>query len=79
VYRGKALPALDGVYFYADYCTGLLRSFRWRDGRVTDLWDWKPALDPDNKLATLSSFGQDADGEIYLVSLDGVIWKLVPK
>ena len=29
VYRGKALPELDGRYFYADYCTGLLRSFVW--------------------------------------------------
>jgi glucose/arabinose dehydrogenase len=78
VYRGRAIPALDGVYFYADYCTGLLRSMRWTNGRVSDLWDWKPVLDPDSKLATLSSFGEDLDGELYLISLDGVIWKLVP-
>ncbi len=78
VYRGAALPALRGHYFYADYCTGLLRSFRWQDGVVTELWDWKRALDPEFRLASLSSFGQDLDGELYLVSLDGVIWKLVP-
>jgi len=77
VYRGRALPALDGVYFYADYCTGMLRSFRWKDGRVADAWDWKRALDPGSRLARLSSFGEDLDGELYLVSLDGVVYKLL--
>src|SRR5678815_2127180 len=56
VYHGKALPELDGVYFYADYCTAWVRSFRWKAGAVSDHWDWKAALDPKNKLATLSSF-----------------------
>jgi glucose/arabinose dehydrogenase len=79
VYRGKALPALDGVYFYADYCTGLLRSFRWKAGAPVDHWDWKAALDPKRKLATLSAFGTDADGEIYLLSLDGIVYKLERK
>jgi glucose/arabinose dehydrogenase len=77
VYRGKAIPELDGVYFYADYCTGVLRSFRWKNGAVSDHWDWKPIVDPDSTLATLSSFGEDNDGELYLLSLDGVIYKFV--
>jgi glucose/arabinose dehydrogenase len=76
VYRGKALPELDGVYFYADYCTALVRSFRWQPGKVSDHWDWRAALDPKHKLATLAAFGEDADGELYLVSHDGVIYKL---
>ena len=75
VYRGKALPELDGLYFYADYCTGVLRSFRWKDSTVSEHWDWKPLLDPDNQLASLSSFGEDHDGELYLLSLDGVIYQ----
>jgi glucose/arabinose dehydrogenase len=79
VYRGKALPELDGAYFYADYCTALLRSFRWQPGQVADHWDWKPALDPKNKLATLAAFGEDAAGELYLVSHDGVIYRLERK
>jgi hypothetical protein len=58
VYRGKALPDLAGAYFYADYCTGMLRSFRWAPapdgdlrtgGIVTDHWDWKAALDPGRR------------------------------
>jgi glucose/arabinose dehydrogenase len=51
VYRGKALPALAGRYFYADYCTGLLRSFVWTSGAVREHWDWKAAIDQKGVLA----------------------------
>lgn len=77
VYRGKALPALVGHYFYADYCTGLVRSLRVESGKATDHWEWRPLLDPEETLASLSSFGEDAEGELYLLSLDGVIYKFV--
>ncbi|HLU65814.1 MAG TPA: PQQ-dependent sugar dehydrogenase, partial [Kofleriaceae bacterium] len=76
VYRGRALPELDGVYFYADYCTAIVRSFRWAAGSVYQHWDWKPVLDPEFKLTTIASFGLDADGELYVVSLDGPIYRL---
>ena len=86
VYRGKAIPELDGMYFYADYCTSILRSFRWyRDpsspagGVARDHWEWRRALDPGAKLASISSFGVDADGEIYIVTLTGSVFQLVPK
>ena len=80
VYRGTALPALAGHYFYSDYCTALLRSFRF--DRATrgpkDHWDWKKALDAGNRLAQISSFGEDEAGEVYILSLSGTVWKLVP-
>jgi hypothetical protein len=79
VYRGKALPQLAGAYFYADYCTGLLRSFRWRPDGIRDHWDWKPALDRDGVLQQVSSFGTDADGELYIVELTGTIYELVAR
>jgi glucose/arabinose dehydrogenase len=78
VYRGRALPKLDGLYFYADYCTALVRSVRPEGDGVTDIWDWRAALDPDERLANLSSFGEDADGELYLLSLDGDVYEFVP-
>ncbi len=79
VYRGQALPALTGAYFYADYCTAIVRSLR-RDGSgsVRDSWDWRPAIDPASRLANLSSFGEDARGELYLLSLEGGIYRLDP-
>jgi glucose/arabinose dehydrogenase len=79
VYRGKRLPALDGAYFYADYCTALVRSFRWTGSAVVDHWDWRATIDPAMQLANLASFGEDADGELYLVSLDGTIWMLTSR
>lgn len=79
VYRGKALPQLAGTYFYADYCTGLLRSFRWTPRGIRDHWDWKAALDRDAILQQVSSFGTDADGELYIVELTGAIYELVAR
>jgi glucose/arabinose dehydrogenase len=79
VYRGKAIPELDGVYFYADYCTSLIRSFRWTREGVHQHWDWRKALDPGAKVSQISSFGHDAEGELYVVSLTGEIYKLVRK
>ena len=87
VYRGKALPVLDGRYFYADYCTGLLRSFVWTADRssptapgwIRDHWDWKPTIDRTGILTQISSFGVDHDGELYVVKLTGAIYKLVAK
>lgn len=76
VYRGKALPALDGVYFYADYCTAIIRSFRWRPDGIRQHWEWKPILDPQSRLGQVSSFGVDHDGEIYLLLLGGDILRL---
>lgn len=80
VYRGKALPALVGHYFYADYCTAMIRSLRWQgEGKpVTDRWDWRAALDPESRLGNLSSFGEDAAGELYLLSLDGQVYRFDP-
>jgi glucose/arabinose dehydrogenase len=79
VYRGAAIPAISGHYFYADYCTGIVRSFRWASDGVRQHWDWKPVLDPNFRLANISSFGHDHDGELYLISLNGPIYKVVPK
>jgi glucose/arabinose dehydrogenase len=79
VYRGKAIPELEGAYFYSDYCTAILRSFRVKGGRIADHWDWKSALDRDFKLAKIASFGLDQDGELYVVSHEGPIYKLVAR
>jgi hypothetical protein len=58
VYRGAALPELQGVYLYSDYCQPWVRSFRWVDGQATDQRDWTPLLDPDGDLLQgVSSYG----------------------
>jgi glucose/arabinose dehydrogenase len=62
--------ALSGRYVYGDYCTGAIRSFRIAGGKATD--DRGTRL----KVSELSSFGQDARGRVYAVSLNGPVYRL---
>ncbi len=70
VSRDRAVPDLAGRYVYGDYCAGRLRSFRIAGGRATD--DRGLGL----RVASLSSFGEDARGRVYAVSLDGPVYRL---
>jgi glucose/arabinose dehydrogenase len=74
VYRGAAVPALQGTYFYADFCAGFVRSFRLANGMVSELQDWT-ALQPGGNI---TSFGEDASGELYLMTSDGQLNRIVP-
>jgi glucose/arabinose dehydrogenase len=76
VYRGCRLPGYAGTYFYADYCAGFVRSFRLQNGAATDQRDWTSML--SRGLDSPTSFGVDADGEIYVVDGDGEIYRIVP-
>ena len=63
VYRGSAVPELQGRYFYTDLCTGGLQSFAYRDGVVTESVDWALPIP-----GTVFSFGTDAARELYILS-----------
>jgi glucose/arabinose dehydrogenase len=69
VYRGSAVPSARGRYFYGDYCSGALWSFRISGGRAVD-------NRREGNIAALSSFGQAANGELYAVSLNGGLYRL---
>jgi glucose/arabinose dehydrogenase len=71
VYRGAAIPALSGHYFYADYCEGWVRSFRYANGAVTDKRTYDFA-----GLGNVLSFGRDAAGEMYVLSANGKVFKI---
>jgi glucose/arabinose dehydrogenase len=73
VYRGAAIPELQGHYFYADYCQGWVRSFRFQGGQVTDPRQW-PTLAPGG---AVPGFGQDAAGEMYVLSAEGRVFRIV--
>jgi len=73
VYRGSALPDLDGHYFFADYCKGFVKSISWPAS--TTIGDWTSILSPGGGI---SSFGQDARGELYILQLGGPVWRIVP-
>ncbi|MBQ5963729.1 sorbosone dehydrogenase family protein [Massilia sp. ZL223] len=71
VYRGRALPELAGRYFYSDFCTGFLKSFSATGAGIVEQRDWNL---PD--IGRVVSFGQDAEGELYLVAASGTIHKI---
>jgi hypothetical protein len=73
VYRGQAAPSYRGTYFYADFCNGFVRSFRYQNGQATDQLEW-PLLRRDG----ITSFGEDAQGELYLMTQGGSLYKMVP-
>jgi glucose/arabinose dehydrogenase len=66
VYRGSAIPAIVGHYFYSDYCAGFLRSFRYSNGAAVDSKDWGLAM------GNVTSFGVDMAGELYVIAGDGI-------
>ena len=74
VYRGNQIPALQGHYLYADFCQGWVRSFRLEGGTAVDRREW-PTLSPGGHI---TSFGEDSQGELYLMTEEGGVFKIVP-
>jgi glucose/arabinose dehydrogenase len=71
VYRGDDVPQLAGRYVFGDYCSGEVWTVRVVNGRAADLRK-EPVEVP-----SLVSFAEDADGELYAISLLGAIHRLV--
>jgi len=70
-YRGSRFAQLNGVYFYADYCTGRI----WGAVQNGNSWATTQLLDTD---ASISTFGEDQNGELYLADLaGGQIYRIV--
>ncbi|MBC6936067.1 MAG: glucose dehydrogenase [Chloroflexi bacterium] len=72
VYRGERLPDLQGTYLFGDYCSGMVYASR-RDG--AGIWRTVRWLDTNE---SISSFGEDEAGELYLVGHAGSIFRFEP-
>jgi glucose/arabinose dehydrogenase len=70
-YRGAAIPGLTGVYLYGDLCLGEI----WAATESAGIWTAQRLLDPS---LTISSFGQDEAGELYVVDLGGAVYRIDP-
>jgi glucose/arabinose dehydrogenase len=70
VYRGNAVPAATGRYFFVDYCSGNVWSLRVVGGRAIDVRREPFSVD------SLTSFGEDVAGELYFATGNGRIYKL---
>lgn len=69
VYRGSAIPELGGHFFYADFCTGIIHSYSPESGDH----DWTEML---GAVQGTSGFGIGGDGELYVVSHGGTVFRL---
>jgi glucose/arabinose dehydrogenase len=69
VYRGEAVPDLHGVYLFADYGSGLL----WGLIRDGDGWVMTAPLETG---LSISAFGEDLDGELYVTAFDGTVYQI---
>ncbi|MFL5488269.1 MAG: PQQ-dependent sugar dehydrogenase, partial [Gemmatimonadaceae bacterium] len=67
VYRGSAIPEIRGHYFYSDYCSGFLKSFRYENGAAVDKKDWGLTS------SSVTSFGADFAGELYILSGNSIV------
>ncbi len=72
VYRGTKIPALDGAYLFSDSCQGELRVLVQQNGAVA----------AERRLGvevpSPSSFGEGPDGELFVVSLGGTVYRIDP-
>jgi glucose/arabinose dehydrogenase len=83
VYRGCRMPTLQGTYFFADYVSGNIWSFRYNSATntKTEFTLRNTQITPSLEGAVVNqivSFGEDANGEMYVVDHGGQIYKIVP-
>lgn len=76
VYRGEAIAGLAGWYLYGDFCSNRVWAMRWEAGRVLEHYEITEEIDPEGVLGGISSFGEDAAGELYVVSLGGGVHRI---
>ena len=80
VYRGTKIKELQGRYLFADYQNPRIWSFQLKGGKVRDFKDHTSTLQPEGgRINLISSFGEDADGEVYLVDHTGPVYRIVGK
>jgi len=72
VYRGNQISGLNGVYFFADYCSGEIGMLSTEDNS-----NWEMNLTFPNINGSWVSFGEDISGELYIVSINGGIYKII--
>jgi glucose/arabinose dehydrogenase len=84
VYRGSAIPGVQGHFFFGDYCTGKIWSFRVDGGVATDFTDWTDDLapEPPHAINFPSAIASDGVGEIYIADWSpgssGELYKIIP-
>jgi hypothetical protein len=69
-YRGRAVPAAAGRYFYGDNCSGAMWSLRVSGGKARGVRRERFSI------SGISSFGENGRGELFATSLGGRVYQL---
>lgn len=84
VYRGSLIPSLQGYYLFGDYCAGFVYALRAEDalsgGLITPMpirLDLRLESNSGFSINNIISFGQDADGEVYILDAGGAIYRII--
>jgi glucose/arabinose dehydrogenase len=82
VYHGKKIPALAGWYVFGEYSQGRIYALKYENGKVTASGMLVDPKDPDRKgglrnPSQPSSFGEDVDGELYMIDNNGPVYRIV--
>jgi glucose/arabinose dehydrogenase len=77
VYRGCRMPNFQGSYFYGDWCAGTVNSFTNSGGTAVNHRSWTAQLGAGLGFS-MTSFGSDAQGELYITDGDGLVYAIVP-
>jgi glucose/arabinose dehydrogenase len=75
VYRGKALPELQGVYVYGDFQSGRIWGVKAKDGQAVEAGE---LTDVNKSKLAIAAFGEDQTGDMFILAFDGRIHRLVP-
>ncbi len=79
VYRGTAMPFLNGQYFFADYCSNQIWTLNWTEsGGLGSVTDRTADMTPPGGYFSVASFGQDGLGELYILDVDrGRVYRII--
>ena len=75
MYRGSLVTALAGQYVYSDNCAGFIRTFEVVAGIAQDHRNRTATFDPGTGV---TSFGEDADGDLYVMTIGGRLLRFEP-
>ena len=78
VYRGSSINSLKGHYLFADYCTGRIWSFKYKNQEISNFQELTKSINLEGGTRTIyiSSFGQDLNGELYILDYNGIVYQL---
>ena len=77
VYRGAAMPCLEGTYFFADFVTQRIWSFRNVNNTVQGFVERTHELDPTGEsIGSVTAISEDGLGELYVVNIEGTVYRL---